>query len=375
MTASSRRPAREPRRHDPARARLDRAAARRRRPRGHLAGLVALGTAAGAGRRSAASRLGRGRAGLAAARPRARGARGWPSPAPTARPPPCRCSRRCCAPAACAPSPRGNVGLPIVEAVMDPEPWDVLAVELSSFQLHWTSSMKAESAAVLNVAEDHLDWYAGPTRWPTTPRDKGRIYSGVERACVYNVADPVTEQLVRDADVQRGRPGDRLHPRHPGRRHARRGRRRARRPGLRRRPADQRRRAVHPRPTSPARRRTTSPTRSPRRPSRASHGVSTGAVQQALREFRPDGHRIAEVAVVDEVTWIDDSKATNPHAALASLQAYDPVVWVAGRAGQGRHLRRPGRRGARPAAGRGAARPGRPGDPRLALRDTRPMCP
>ena len=61
-----------------------------------------------------------------------------------------------------------------------------------------------------------------------------------------------------------------------------------------------------------------------------SHGVSTGAVQQALRAFRPDGHRIAEVAVVDGVTWIDDSKATNPHAALASLSAYDPVVWVAG---------------------------------------------
>ena len=53
-------------------------------------------------------------------------------------------------------------------------------------------------------------------------------------------------------------------------------------------------------------------------------------MQQALRAFRPDGHRIAEVAVLDGVTWIDDSKATNPHAALASLRAYDPVVWVAG---------------------------------------------
>ncbi len=61
-----------------------------------------------------------------------------------------------------------------------------------------------------------------------------------------------------------------------------------------------------------------------------SHGVSAGAVRQALRRYQPDGHRIAEVAVIDEVTWIDDSKATNPHAALASLQAYDPVVWVAG---------------------------------------------
>jgi UDP-N-acetylmuramoylalanine--D-glutamate ligase len=60
------------------------------------------------------------------------------------------------------------------------------------------------------------------------------------------------------------------------------------------------------------------------------HGVSQAAVRDGLRAFRPDGHRIAVVAVHEGVTWVDDSKATNPHAAQASLQAYDPVVWVAG---------------------------------------------
>jgi UDP-N-acetylmuramoylalanine--D-glutamate ligase len=49
-----------------------------------------------------------------------------------------------------------------------------------------------------------------------------------------------------------------------------------------------------------------------------------------LRAFKPDGHRIADLGTVDEVRWIDDSKATNPHAAKSSLMAYDPVVWVAG---------------------------------------------
>ncbi len=98
----------------------------------------------------------------------------------------------------------GNVGLPIVEAVMDPVPYDVLAVELSSFQLHYTESMAAESAVVLNVAEDHLDWYSGPTGWPSTPPTRARIYDRVERACVYNVADSATEQMVRDADVMEG---------------------------------------------------------------------------------------------------------------------------------------------------------------------------
>jgi UDP-N-acetylmuramoylalanine--D-glutamate ligase len=61
-----------------------------------------------------------------------------------------------------------------------------------------------------------------------------------------------------------------------------------------------------------------------------SHGVTPAAVGDGLRAFRPDGHRIAHVAVAGDVTWVDDSKATNPHAAQSSLLAYDPVVWLAG---------------------------------------------
>jgi UDP-N-acetylmuramoylalanine--D-glutamate ligase len=60
------------------------------------------------------------------------------------------------------------------------------------------------------------------------------------------------------------------------------------------------------------------------------HGVPQAAVRDGLRGFRPDGHRIAVVGERDGVTYVDDSKATNPHAALSSLRAYDSVVWVAG---------------------------------------------
>ena len=60
------------------------------------------------------------------------------------------------------------------------------------------------------------------------------------------------------------------------------------------------------------------------------HGVSQQAVRDGLRTFRPGAHRIATVATIDGVTYVDDSKATNPHAAQASLQAFDRVVWVAG---------------------------------------------
>ena len=82
--------------------------------------------------------------------------------------------------------------------------------------------------------------------------------------------------------------------------------------------------------TSPPTPRTSWPTRSPRRPWPGRSACPPAAVRDGLRAFTPDGHRIAEVAEVDGVRYVDDSKATNPHAAKSSLQAYDPVVWVAG---------------------------------------------
>ena len=221
----------------------------------------------------------------------------------------------------------GNVGLPIVEAVMDPEPYDVLAVELSSFQLHWTHSMRCESAVVLNVAEDHLDWYPGGIG--DYAADKGRIYAGVERACVYNLADPVTEQLVRDAEVQDGARAIAFTLGTPS-------------VGMLGVVDDvlADRAFVEDRRNSAAELGTLGDlaTSAPHFVADAlaaaalarAHGVAPVHVRDALRAFRPDGHRIAEVATIDGITWVDDSKATNPHAALASLRAYDPVVWVAG---------------------------------------------
>ncbi len=225
----------------------------------------------------------------------------------------------------------GNVGLPIVEAVMTEDesgasPYDVLAVELSSFQLHYTSSMRAHSAAVLNIAEDHLDWYSSMDDYIA---DKGRIYTGVEHACVYNVADPVTERLVRDADVVDGARAIGFTLGTPA-------------VGMVGLVEDvlADRAFVEDRQSSAAELCTLADlaTPAPHFVANAlaaaalarSYGVPPAAIRDALREFKPDGHRIATVGTFDEVTWVDDSKATNPPAALASLQAYDPVVWIAG---------------------------------------------
>jgi UDP-N-acetylmuramoylalanine--D-glutamate ligase len=59
-------------------------------------------------------------------------------------------------------------------------------------------------------------------------------------------------------------------------------------------------------------------------------GVAPRDVRDALAAFRLDAHRIQPVAEAGGVRWVDDSKATNPHAAAASLGAFPSVVWVAG---------------------------------------------
>ena len=212
---------------------------------------------------------------------------------------------------------------------MDPAPYDVFAVELSSFQLHYTDTMAAESAAVLNVAEDHLDWYRGPTAMDDYARDKGRVFENVRRACVYNSADPRTEQLVREADVVEGARAVGFTLGMPG-------------VGMLGLVEDilVDRAFIEERSSSAAELCTVSDLASsaPHNVANAlaaaalarAHGVSQAAVRDGLTSFRPDGHRIALVAERDGIGWVDDSKATNPHAAWSSLQAYDSVVWVAG---------------------------------------------
>jgi UDP-N-acetylmuramoylalanine--D-glutamate ligase len=221
----------------------------------------------------------------------------------------------------------GNVGTPLSQVVMDPAAPDVLAVELSSFQLHWAPSLSPRASAVLNVAPDHLDWYDGSM--DAYVRDKGRIYDRTEVACIYNLADPVTERLVHEAAVVAGC--------------------RAVGFGLAAPPVgavgvvddvivdrafsgDRERSAVElasVRDVTPLAPHTLADAVAAAALARA-HGVPPAAVRDGLRAFRPDAHRITEIGTVAGVRYVDDSKATNPHAAQASLTAYRDVVWVAG---------------------------------------------
>ena len=74
------------------------------------------------------------------------------------------------------------------------EPAELLAVELSSFQLHWAPSLRPEAGVVLNVAEDHLDWHGSMEAYA---RDKARALHG--RVAVVGLDDPVAAGLLDDA--------------------------------------------------------------------------------------------------------------------------------------------------------------------------------
>ncbi|MFV0136523.1 UDP-N-acetylmuramoyl-L-alanine--D-glutamate ligase [Streptomyces sp. HMX87] len=220
----------------------------------------------------------------------------------------------------------GNIGVSLLDAVTGDEEYDVLAVELSSYQLHWAPSLRADSAAVLNLAPDHLDWHGSMEAYA---RDKGRVYEGNRVACVYNVADKATEDLVREADVEEGcrAVGFTLGTPAPSQL------------GVvegilvdRAFVADRHKNAQELAEVSDVR---------PPAPHNIANalaaaalarafGVPAAAVRDGLRAFTPDAHRIAHVADVDGVAYVDDSKATNTHAAEASLAAYDSIVWIAG---------------------------------------------
>ncbi|MFE2282192.1 UDP-N-acetylmuramoyl-L-alanine--D-glutamate ligase [Streptomyces sp. NPDC059454] len=220
----------------------------------------------------------------------------------------------------------GNIGVSLLDVVLGEEEYDVLAVELSSYQLHWAPSLRAHSAAVLNLAPDHLDWHGSMEAYA---RDKGRIYEGNRVACVYNVADKATEDLVREADVEEGcravgftlgTPGpsqlgvvegilvDRafVENRHEN--------------------AQELAEVSDVTPPAPHNIANALAAAALAR----AYGVPASAVRDGLRAFTPDAHRIAHVADVDGVAYIDDSKATNTHAAQASLAAYESIVWIAG---------------------------------------------
>ncbi|MDQ1705018.1 MAG: UDP-N-acetylmuramoylalanine--D-glutamate ligase [Frankiaceae bacterium] len=217
----------------------------------------------------------------------------------------------------------GNVGLPLITAVLHRPRYDALAVELSSFQLHWSSSLQFHASTVLNVAPDHLDWHGSLAAYAA---DKAKIWD--EGACaLFNADDPGSTELSKGRYDRHdfGLGGDAQFRLEDGW---------LVQNVISHQPSDHRL-APADAVTMPGAHNTSNALAAsalawllnlrPNGPSMTPDAVTAG-----LRGYHPGRHRNEIVAVADGVTYVDDSKATNPHAAAASLAAYESIVWVAG---------------------------------------------
>lgn len=232
----------------------------------------------------------------------------------------------------------GNVGDPIVTAVTRGDGPDLLVVELSSFQLHSTSTMSPLAAGCLNIADDHLDWHGSREAYHA---DKARVYENTQLACLYPVDDPAVAAMVEEADVIEGARAIGLTRGIPA-------------PGQIGLVED----IVAERAYGADRFHSAHELFQLEDLAHLAHGevplhllsdammaaglvraagIPPSAIRSALRSFSLGEHRIETVAVTDGVTWIDDSKATNAHAARASIRAQEDgsVVWIAGGVSKG----------------------------------------
>ena len=208
----------------------------------------------------------------------------------------------------------GNIGEPVLDVLSRPA--ELLAVELSSFQLFWAPSLRPEAGVVLNVAEDHLDWHGGFDAYAAA---KARALAG--RVAVVGLDDPAASALLPGAPAT-VKTGFRLGEPAAGELGVRDG-------------ALVDRAFAEDLVLAPV---TSIPVAGPVGVLDAlgaaalarAVDVRAGAIADALAGFRVGRHRCEPVEVVDGVHYIDDSKATNPHAAEASIRAHPRVVWVAG---------------------------------------------
>lgn len=214
----------------------------------------------------------------------------------------------------------GNVGKTVIECVDSSENYDALVVELSSFQLHWLKRAEFLSCAILNIADDHTDWHGNFELYANAKisildRSLTAILNGDDKEVVgrtshwngrkvfYSLETPKPGEigLVEELLVDRAFVAD---PQE----------------------ASMIAELLEIKPTVPHNISNALAAAGLAR----TLGVPHEKIREALAEFSPGRHRIEVVAEKNGITWIDDSKATNPHAAIASLLSYFNVIWIAG---------------------------------------------
>ncbi|WP_034648452.1 UDP-N-acetylmuramoyl-L-alanine--D-glutamate ligase [Corynebacterium vitaeruminis] len=218
----------------------------------------------------------------------------------------------------------GNIGVSISEALLAPERVDVLVAELSSFQLHWSSELTPDVGVLLNLADDHIDWHGSFAAYAEA---KAKVLRG--KVAIAGIDDEhVREQVARLGITP---VGFTLGEPEPGQVGVKDGQL-VDRSGV---AGDGDSVVIAPvegiEPPGPAGVYDALAAAAAAR----AEGASPESIAQALQDFHVAGHRGQIVgcwrdASGEEIVAIDNSKATNPHAADSALAGYDSVVWVAG---------------------------------------------
>jgi UDP-N-acetylmuramoylalanine--D-glutamate ligase len=214
----------------------------------------------------------------------------------------------------------GNVGKTVIECVDSNENFDALVVELSSFQLHWLKSAEFLACAILNIADDHTDWHGSfdlYARAKISILDKSltAILNGDDQEVVSRTSHWNGRKVFYSLDTPK--PGeiglveellvDRAFVPDPQE-------------------ASMIAELIEIKPTVPHNVSNSLAAAGLAR----TLGVPHEKIREALAQFSPGRHRIEVIAEKDGITWIDDSKATNPHAAEASILSALSVIWLAG---------------------------------------------
>jgi UDP-N-acetylmuramoylalanine--D-glutamate ligase len=222
----------------------------------------------------------------------------------------------------------GNVGTPVIDAVISEQKYDYLVLELSSFQLHWAESAEFVAGSILNIALDHIDWHGSFAEYAKAKIDLLSLsVTAILNGDDANVVEGCTHWQGRKVfyTLQTPKPGE---------------------IGLVEDLLVDRAFVVDPmeaamfcelnevQPTAP---HSVSNALAAAGLARAI-GIDHEVIREAIKAFRPGRHRIETVLEQNGIRWIDDSKATNPHAAQASLMSELSVVWIAGGLAKGAEM-------------------------------------
>lgn len=208
----------------------------------------------------------------------------------------------------------GNIGVSVAEAVSAPQRIDVLVAELSSFQLHWSSQLVPDVGVLLNLAEDHIDWHGSMAAYAAA---KAKVLAAP--LAIAGLDDALVQQYITTSVM-----GFTMHPPQVGQVGVTNG-------------------TIVDNLHGTTRNIVPVAGLEPPGPAGIYDALAATAaavalvpdlqpsvIAQALQTFKVAGHRGQQVAEARGIVAIDNSKATNPHAADSALAGHDSVIWVAG---------------------------------------------